>query len=125
MDPSWNPAADMQAIDRAYRIGTKRDVNVYRFVSAGTIEEIMYSRQVYKQQQSNVAVENMQEPRYFDGEQTVHFSFVCAHGAFHVLAINEFLHHTLVHISFNVLICLEWSRSCRHLGGKEIDLVSC
>lgn len=114
MDPSWNPAADMQAIDRAYRIGTKRDVNVYRFVSAGTIEEIMYSRQVYKQQQSNVAVENMQEPRYFDGEQTMHLRFLVAHGAFHFLAIHGVLHHTLVHTCLNVLICLECS--CCHFS---------
>lgn len=68
MDPSWNPAQDLQAIDRAYRLGTKKDVHVFRFISAGSVEEVMYSRQVYKQQQANVALENMKEPRYFDGE---------------------------------------------------------
>lgn len=67
MDPSWNPASDLQAIDRAYRLGSKRDVSVYRLISAGTLEEIVYSRQIYKQQQSNVAVENAREPRYFEG----------------------------------------------------------
>lgn len=68
MDPSWNPASDLQAIDRAYRLGSKRDVSVYRLISAGTLEEIVYSRQLYKQQQSNVAIENAKEPRYFEGE---------------------------------------------------------
>ena len=68
MDPSWNPASDLQAIDRAYRLGSRRDVRVYRLISAGTLEEIVYSRQLYKQQQSNVAVENAKEPRYFDGK---------------------------------------------------------
>lgn len=39
MDPWWNPAVEEQAIDRAHRIGQERPVNVYRLVSAGTIEE--------------------------------------------------------------------------------------
>lgn len=34
-DPSWNPADDMQAVDRAYRIGQTRDVIVYRMIAAG------------------------------------------------------------------------------------------
>ncbi|HMS74251.1 DEAD/DEAH box helicase, partial [Gordonia sp. (in: high G+C Gram-positive bacteria)] len=38
-DPWWNPAAEAQAVDRAHRIGQTRPVNVYRLVSAGTIEE--------------------------------------------------------------------------------------
>ncbi|MFW0790554.1 SNF2-related protein [Gordonia sp. CPCC 205333] len=38
-DPWWNPAAEAQAVDRAHRIGQLRPVNVYRLVSAGTIEE--------------------------------------------------------------------------------------
>lgn len=29
-DPSWNPALDLQAQDRAFRIGQKRNVDVYR-----------------------------------------------------------------------------------------------
>ncbi|CAB1110859.1 unnamed protein product [Ectocarpus sp. CCAP 1310/34] len=45
-DPSWNPADDMQAVDRAYRIGQKRDVIVYRMIAAGTVEEKMYEKQV-------------------------------------------------------------------------------
>ena len=38
-DPWWNTAAQNQATDRAYRIGQRRDVLVYRFVTAGTFEE--------------------------------------------------------------------------------------
>ena len=37
-------------------------------LSTGTLDEIVYSRQLYKQQQSNIAIENAQEPRYFEGE---------------------------------------------------------
>ena len=39
LDPWWNPAVEDQASDRAHRIGQERPVTVYRFVSAGTIEE--------------------------------------------------------------------------------------
>ena len=35
----WNPAVEAQATDRAYRIGQRRDVIVYRFVTSGTFEE--------------------------------------------------------------------------------------
>jgi hypothetical protein len=38
----------LQAVDRAYRFGQKRNVVVYRLMTCGTIEEIMYRRQVYK-----------------------------------------------------------------------------
>ena len=48
-DPTWNPMYDLQAQDRAYRIGQHRDVRVYRLISAGSIEENMYLRQIYKQ----------------------------------------------------------------------------
>ena len=68
-DPNWNPAKDAQAQDRAYRIGQRRDVDVYRLLAAGTIEEMVYQRQVYKQQQSNVAVDASKERRYFEGVQ--------------------------------------------------------
>ena len=68
-DPDWNPAIDLQAQDRAYRIGQNRDVDVYRFLTNGTLEEIVYQRQVYKQQQSNVAVDGLEERRYFEGVQ--------------------------------------------------------
>jgi SNF2 family DNA or RNA helicase len=39
LDPWWNPAVEMQAADRAHRIGQERPVNVYRLVSQGTVEE--------------------------------------------------------------------------------------
>jgi SNF2 family DNA or RNA helicase len=68
-DPNWNPSYDLQAQDRAYRIGQLRDVEVFRLVSAGTVEEIVYARQIYKQQQANIGYNASTERRYFKGVQ--------------------------------------------------------
>ncbi|MFL9812267.1 DEAD/DEAH box helicase [Stutzerimonas sp. VN223-3] len=38
-DPWWNPAAENQATDRAYRIGQDKPVFVYRLITRGTVEE--------------------------------------------------------------------------------------
>jgi hypothetical protein len=68
-DPSWNPANDLQAQDRAYRIGQQRDVTVYRLVGAHTIEELVYLRQISKQHNSSVGVRGTLERRLFTGVQ--------------------------------------------------------
>ncbi|XP_031255317.1 switch 2 isoform X1 [Pistacia vera] len=68
-DPNWNPAQDLQAQDRSFRFGQKRHVVVFRFLSAGSLEELIYTRQVYKQQLSNIAVSGKMEKRYFEGVQ--------------------------------------------------------
>ncbi len=47
-DPWWNPAVENQATDRAYRIGQKNRVQVYKLISAGTIEEKIYELQQRK-----------------------------------------------------------------------------
>ena len=44
LDPDWNPANDNQSVDRIYRIGQKRDVIVYRFISTASVEEHIYRR---------------------------------------------------------------------------------
>ncbi|KAJ4977054.1 hypothetical protein NE237_002160 [Protea cynaroides] len=68
-DPNWNPAQDLQAQDRSFRYGQKRHVVVFRLLAAGSLEELVYSRQVYKQQLSNIAVSGKMEKRYFEGVQ--------------------------------------------------------
>ena len=66
-DPNWNPSWDMQAQDRAYRIGQRKDVEVYRFIASNTIEEKVYQRQLYKHGQEGLALHQRDEARYFDG----------------------------------------------------------
>ncbi|XP_041926094.1 DNA excision repair protein ERCC-6-like 2 [Alosa sapidissima] len=68
-DPTWNPANDLQAIDRVYRIGQCRDVTVFRLISLGTVEEVIYLRQVYKQQLQSSVVGKENSRRYFEAVQ--------------------------------------------------------
>jgi SNF2 family DNA or RNA helicase len=39
LDPWWNPAVEMQAIDRAHRLGQTRNVFAYRLICRNTVEE--------------------------------------------------------------------------------------
>ncbi|MCQ2817816.1 MAG: SNF2-related protein, partial [archaeon] len=50
-DLDWNPQVDLQAMDRAHRIGQKKLVSVYRLVTKGTIEERILKR---AQQKKNI-----------------------------------------------------------------------
>ena len=56
VDPSWNPAADAQAVDRCYRLGQRRHVVAYRLITAATVEEVTYRKQAYKHALSVAAV---------------------------------------------------------------------
>ena len=47
-DPWWNPAVEMQATDRAHRIGQDKPVFVYKLIAEGTIEERMLELQARK-----------------------------------------------------------------------------
>jgi SNF2 family DNA or RNA helicase len=48
-DPWWNPAAEMQATDRAHRIGQTRVVTSYKLIASGTVEERVLGLQAEKQ----------------------------------------------------------------------------
>jgi superfamily II DNA or RNA helicase len=48
VDPWWNPAAEMQAVSRAHRIGQYNTVFVYKFITRGSIEEKIIKLQEYK-----------------------------------------------------------------------------
>ncbi len=47
-DSDWNPQMDLQAMDRAHRIGQKNKVNVYRLITENTVEEKIIERQTVK-----------------------------------------------------------------------------
>ncbi|KAG1764096.1 SNF2 family N-terminal domain-containing protein [Suillus placidus] len=47
-DSDWNPHADLQAQDRAHRIGQTKAVRILRFITEKSVEEAMYARARYK-----------------------------------------------------------------------------
>jgi len=64
-DPDWNPSTDVQARERAWRLGQKRDVTIYRLMTAGTIEEKIYHRQIFKQLLTNKILKDPKQRRFF------------------------------------------------------------
>lgn len=70
-DPSWNPAEDSQAVDRCYRIGQTKEVSVFRLISAGTVEEKMYEKQVHKDgiRRAVMTSTGSATTRYFDRKE--------------------------------------------------------
>ena len=49
LDPWWNPASEMQAVQRAHRIGQTKPVKAIRFVTENTVEEKVIALQEMKQ----------------------------------------------------------------------------
>jgi superfamily II DNA/RNA helicase len=56
-DFNFNPTWEEQAIGRAYRLGQKKKVFVYRLISAGTFEEALFDQTVFKLQLAGEVVE--------------------------------------------------------------------
>ncbi|QIW95520.1 hypothetical protein AMS68_001038 [Peltaster fructicola] len=56
VEHDWNPSRDMQAMDRAHRIGQKKVVNVYRLITRGTLEEKILSLQRFKMDVASTVV---------------------------------------------------------------------
>eukprot|EP00750_Incisomonas_marina_P033763 INCI9952.5.p1 GENE.INCI9952.5~~INCI9952.5.p1 ORF type:complete len:406 (-),score=54.60 INCI9952.5:29-1246(-) len=66
-NPTWNPAHDVQAQDRAFRIGQRRHVTVYRLISMGTVDELMYMRQINKITVGNHTLTGASATRLYEG----------------------------------------------------------
>lgn len=64
-DPDWNPSTDSQARERSWRIGQTRHVTIYRLLTAGTIEEKIYHRQIFKQFLTNRVLKDPKQQRFF------------------------------------------------------------
>lgn len=55
----------MQARERAWRLGQKKSVTIYRLLTAGTIEEKIYHRQIYKQHLALKVLTDPNQRRFF------------------------------------------------------------
>ena len=64
-DPDWNPTTDTQARERAWRLGQTKPVKIYRLLTAGTIEEKIYHRQIFKQFLTNKILKDPRQKRFF------------------------------------------------------------
>jgi len=64
-DPDWNPSTDLQARERAWRLGQSRPVTIYRLLAAGTIEEKIYQRQLWKQALTSRVLTDPKQARFF------------------------------------------------------------
>ncbi|KAF9190782.1 hypothetical protein BGZ50_009833 [Haplosporangium sp. Z 11] len=64
-DPDWNPSTDVQARERAWRLGQTREVTIYRLMTSGTIEEKIYHRQIFKQFLTNKILKDPKQRRFF------------------------------------------------------------
>jgi len=48
LDPAWNPASEWQCFDRTHRLGQKKEVMIYKFITKNSIEETMIEIQEKK-----------------------------------------------------------------------------
>ncbi|CAJ1987356.1 SNF2 family helicase-like protein [Leishmania donovani] len=65
-DPDWNPITDVQARERAWRIGQKREVCVYRLITSGSVEESILRRQLAKMYVTDKVLKDPELQRFFD-----------------------------------------------------------
>lgn len=56
VEHDWNPMKDLQAMDRAHRIGQKKVVNVYRLITRRSLEEKIMGLQKFKILTANTVV---------------------------------------------------------------------
>ncbi|KAI6213624.1 Isw-1 [Aphelenchoides besseyi] len=67
-DSDWNPQADLQAMDRAHRIGQKKQVRVFRFISENTVEERIIEKAETKLRLDSVVI---QQGRLAEAQKTL------------------------------------------------------
>ncbi|KAK5997472.1 DNA repair protein rhp26 [Cladobotryum mycophilum] len=65
-DPDWNPSTDLQARERAWRLGQNKPVKIYRLMTEGTIEEKIYHRQIFKQFMTNKVLKDPKQRSSYD-----------------------------------------------------------
>lgn len=67
-DSDWNPQMDLQAMDRAHRIGQKKQVRVFRFITENTVEEKIVERAEIKLRLDKMVI---QQGRLVDNKAAV------------------------------------------------------
>ncbi|XP_006629564.2 SWI/SNF-related matrix-associated actin-dependent regulator of chromatin subfamily A member 5 [Lepisosteus oculatus] len=89
-DSDWNPQVDLQAMDRAHRIGQRKQVRVFRFITENTVEERIVERAEMKLRLDSIVI---QQGRLVDQNLNKlgkdEMLSIIRHGATHVFASKE------------------------------------
>ncbi|CAB3379300.1 Hypothetical predicted protein [Cloeon dipterum] len=89
-DSDWNPQMDLQAMDRAHRIGQKKQVRVFRFITENTVEEKIVERAEVKLRLDKLVI---QQGRLVDNKSSQlnkdEMLSMIRHGANHVFASKD------------------------------------
>ncbi|KAG7100193.1 hypothetical protein E1B28_001970 [Marasmius oreades] len=87
-DSDWNPQADLQAMDRAHRIGQTKQVYVFRFITEGSVEERMLERAAQKLRLDQLVIQQgrTQQSKAANKEELLD---MIAHGAEKIINASE------------------------------------
>ncbi|KAJ8266456.1 hypothetical protein GJAV_G00130640 [Gymnothorax javanicus] len=89
-DSDWNPQVDLQAMDRAHRIGQKKTVRVFRLITENTVEERIVERAEMKLRLDSIVI---QQGRLIDQQSNKmakdEMLQMIRHGATHVFASKD------------------------------------
>ncbi|KAK9974689.1 hypothetical protein ABG768_022767 [Culter alburnus] len=88
-DSDWNPQVDLQAMDRAHRIGQKKPVKVFRLITDNTVEERIVERAEMKLRLDSIVI---QQGRLIDQQNKLgkdEMLQMIRHGATHVFASKD------------------------------------
>lgn len=80
-DSDWNPQADLQAMDRAHRIGQKKQVQVFRFVTENAIEEKVLDRAAQKLRLDQLVIQQGRQATQSIGNTSDDLLGMIQHGA--------------------------------------------
>jgi superfamily II DNA or RNA helicase len=69
LDPWWNPASEMQALNRAHRIGQHKSVFVYRYITSNSIEEKIVRLQENKSKLADIFISSNNPLKDIDIQQ--------------------------------------------------------
>ncbi|KAK3527644.1 hypothetical protein QTP86_030577 [Hemibagrus guttatus] len=88
-DSDWNPQVDLQAMDRAHRIGQKKPVRVFRLITENTVEERIVERAEMKLRLDSIVI---QQGRLIEQQNKLgkdEMLQMIRHGATHVFASKD------------------------------------
>ncbi|XP_075972859.1 nucleosome-remodeling ATPase imitation SWI isoform X1 [Anticarsia gemmatalis] len=88
-DSDWNPQMDLQAMDRAHRIGQKKQVRVFRLITENTVEEKIVERAEVKLRLDKLVI---QSGRLVDSKNQLNkdeMLNMIRHGANHVFSSKD------------------------------------